>query len=715
MKKCFAKKRMAALTMCVLSSIAGIGYAAEADLNTYEGEEYVVTATKTKLEAKEVPMAAEVITEEKIKDLGAYSVQDALRLAANVDVQDAGMTGNQVMLRGTDSRYTLVLIDGKRMAAENSSDNINVYELKRINIADVERIEVIRGNGSALYGSDAIGGVINIITKTPDKERMVVDMHTGTKDEAVNFSYASGKQGKFSFKLGGGIEKVRQINSGSYDNYTVMYGVVSRQTVADTTNMYGTRRFLNSSLKYDFDNDHNLVFDMDFMREQLQTNGNDSLGADYVNGTYVPAMGGVVAKRYPMLKHYNYDNNRSDFSLTYNGKDGKHDYNVRAYFSELRKDNNTHYYNKNEKTWSLIDFDQNNYKNFVIEAKDSYKMDDHNTLTYGLEYRKDIMDGTYMGADGSKLTQVGYGTLSKDSSEKSVETSSFYVQDEIRLGDKLMLFPAVRVDHHETFGTHTSPKIGATYKLSDNARVKANWGKGFRAPTLYELYSRMAKSGMMPFTVNVLGNPDLDPEKSKNFDISFEAEKKKTDFKVSYYHTDIENMIDMDDYTGPLMGTGSGLWYQYFNRGNVEISGAEVGIGYNFDKHWGIKANYNYLDAKDKNTGERLTYRARQNGLVQLTYTDAKPNPLTVNLYNRFYIDYHVSNSDPATYAGKTMNYRHDYTYGVVGIVVNKQINKNLRVYGGVDNIFDKDFFYDTFNSYSIDGRTWRLGAEMTF
>lgn len=729
--KRLSKKRLALLTLCVCSAIANSGFAAETeDIDVYGGDEFVVTATRTKLEAKEVPVAAEVITEQKIKDLGAYSVQDALRLAANVDVQDAGMTGNQVMLRGNDSKHTLILVDGKRMAGENSDSAINAYELKRINIADVERIEIIRGNSSALYGADALGGVVNIITKTPDKARTSIGMHTGTKDEAVNFSYSSGKtgnDGKFSFKLGGGVEKIREINSGSYDNYVAMNGVVSRKSVVDSTNMYGIRRFLNSTLKYDFNDTHSLAFDMNFMREQFNAKTNDSDGADYVNSqlkevrpdTWMPS-----ASRYPMLKYYSYNNNRSDYGLTYKGSDGKHDYNIRAYMSQLRKENNTKYYAKGDSTttdlvkkgqWTLIDYDQNNYKNYVIEANDTYKMDDHNTLSYGLEYRKDYMDGSYIGKDGSKLGQVGYGNIIKDSSEVSVETGAFYLQDELKIGDKLILFPAVRIDHHETFGTHTSPKIGATYSLSNNSRIKANWGKGFRAPTLYELYSRMAKSGMMPMTVHMLGNKDLEPEKSTNFDISFEAEKKKTNFKVSYYHNDIENMIDSIEYNGPL-ADASGLWYQYVNRGEVEISGAEAEIGYNFDEHWSIKGAYNYLDAKDKNTGERLTYRARQSGLVQLTYTDAKENPLTVNLYNRFYIDYHTTNETSAMYQGQNLAYTQDYTYGVTGLVVNKQVNKTLRIFAGIDNIFDKKFYRDsTFNSYTIDGRTWRVGAEMTF
>lgn len=748
------KKKIALLTACVVSAVGHMAFAAEADnYDEYSGADYVVTATKTQLEKKEVPVAVEVVTAQKIKDLGAYSVQDALRLASNVDVQDNGMTGNQVMLRGNDTMHTLILIDGKRMAAENTQSSQNAYELKRINIADVERIEVIRGNGSALYGSDAMGGVINIITKKATTPSMSIAMHTGSKDEATSFSYASGRQGKVAVKIGGGIEKVRKIDSGVYKSYSTsgkQKDAIGKYNDASTTNMYGTRRFLNTGINYAFDDNHDLDFTMNFMREQLKSDSWNSYGADYTNcqmttlggfindmmhvdlksmpseaaNAWLARMSGMLGgtytvddldmsmpnpmtiQHYPMRSLHFYDNNRSDFSLGFNGKDGKHDYNVRAYFSELRKENTSHYINLNTNTKKDVDFDQNNYKQLVIEGKDSYKMDDNNTLTWGAEYKKDTMDGTHLRDSGSNLKYLTINGITKPSSEVSSETVALYLQDELRVGNKLLLIPAVRVDHHDSFGTHTSPKIGVTYSMSDNARIKANYGKGYRAPTLYELYSKMEKSGMAPMTVHVLGNPDLNPETSTNFDFGFETELGKLNSKITYFHNDIKNMIDGDDYTGPETITNPGIWSKYVNYGKVKISGLETEFGYNFDEHWSLRTVYNYLDAKDQQTGNRLAYRARHNGLVQLTWTDAKENPLTVNLYNRYYFDYHQSNS---------ANYQHDYSFSTTGLTVSKQINKNYRVYAGVDNIFNKSFLYDTYHTYSIDGRTWRVGAEMTF
>ena len=738
-----SKKRFAFLTACVVSAVANMGFAAEAeDMDVYEGADYVVTATKTQIEKKEVPVAVEVITEQKIKDLGAYSVQDALRLAANVDVQDNGMTGNQVQLRGNSTMHTLILIDGKRMAAENTQSSQNAYELKRINISDVERIEVIRGNGSALYGSDAMGGVINIITKKATTPSISVNMHTGTKDEATSFLYSSGKQGKLSLKLGGGIEKIRKIDSGVYKSYSSS----GSSTDASTTNMYGTRRFLNTGLNYAFDDNHSLDFDMNFMREQLKSFSWNSMASDYTETQMTTLLGFIrknaiaggapaamvnsqafinrllaqgytmeqlnasmpdptTIQHYPQISSHFYNNNRSDYSLGYNGKDGKHDYNFRTYFSELRKENTSWYKNLNTNTTKFIDFDVNNYKQMVVEGKDSYKMDDNNTLTFGAEYKKDTMNGTHLQGRGSGVHDITVNGKSKASPEVSSETAAVYLQDALKIGDKLLLIPAVRIDHHDSFGTHTSPKLGATYKLSENARLKANWGKGYRAPTLYELYAQMEKVGMAPMPVNVIGNPDLQPEESTNFDFGFEAEKGKTNGKVTYYHNKIKNMIDGGDYDPDKLAQNI-IWTEYINRGEVEISGLESEIGYNFDEHWSVRGVYNYMDAKDLESGERLAYRARHNGLVQLTYTDAKENPLTVNLYNRYYFNYHQSNTE---------GYQNDYSYSTTGLIVSKQFNKNYRVYAGVDNIFNKSFLYDTYHTYSIDGRTWRVGAEMTF
>ena len=134
----------------------------------YSGE-ILVTASRTQELLKTEPQSAEVITAKDIQRMGADDVLSALALADNLNLSKAGMTGNSVQLRGMSTNHTLILVDGKRIAGEDASNTTNVYALQRLNVSDIDRIEIVRGPSSSLYGSDAMGGVINVITRVPKK------------------------------------------------------------------------------------------------------------------------------------------------------------------------------------------------------------------------------------------------------------------------------------------------------------------------------------------------------------------------------------------------------------------------------------------------------------------------------------------------------------------------------------------------------------------
>lgn len=145
-----------------------------------QSKDVIVTATKTKEEVRAVPQAVEVWTQEDLQRMGASDVVSALQLANNVNLSKAGMTGNAVMIRGMSTNHSLILVDGRRYAAEDTDVTTNVYALERMDLSDIDRIEIVRGPSSSLYGSDAMGGVINIITKVPDKAGGTVGVVTGT-------------------------------------------------------------------------------------------------------------------------------------------------------------------------------------------------------------------------------------------------------------------------------------------------------------------------------------------------------------------------------------------------------------------------------------------------------------------------------------------------------------------------------------------------------
>lgn len=156
----------ASLCGAIFSTLLAPVYVTHA-MDTSDNNIVVITASKREETIKNSPAAVQVITQSDMKRLGADTVESALQLADNINLSEAGMTGNQVMIRGMESRHSLVLVNGRRLAGEDASNTTNVYTLRRINLDQVDRIEIVRGSSSALYGSDAMGGIINIITKQP--------------------------------------------------------------------------------------------------------------------------------------------------------------------------------------------------------------------------------------------------------------------------------------------------------------------------------------------------------------------------------------------------------------------------------------------------------------------------------------------------------------------------------------------------------------------
>ena len=265
------------------------------------------------------------------------------------------------------------------------------------------------------------------------------------------------------------------------------------------------------------------------------------------------------------------------------------------------------------------DWDKSTYTLWGIEGKNTVQLSDNHLLTFGGEYRQNKVEGTRLSDGGDNVHQVsqsGNGIVSnKYYSDKEINTWAGYIQDEWQVNDKLLVIPSMRYDHDSSFGGEVTPKIGATYFISDNSRIKANWGKGFKAPTISELYMAMHRA-MGGQTVNVYGNPDLKPEKSTSWDISFEAEKDNNFGKLTYFNNDVKNLITTKQI-------GSSYYDQsYVNVDEAEIDGVEMEIGRNLDDKWTIKATSNWLDATDKVSGDRLDNRERNMTTLQLLYDD---------------------------------------------------------------------------------------------
>lgn len=643
------------ITWAVLTALTVPAYAASAD-GAADGsavttKDVVVTATRTEADVKMVPNTVEVITADDIEKLGATDVYSALRLADNVQIMNTSTGfGHRISMRGMSSDSTLILINGQRMAIEDTETTQNLLALDRINVHNIERIEIIRGAASAQYGSDALAGVINIITKkSTGKPSVTVGATTGTTNMSNYYHIDLGRQGKFSSTFDMNFSKDRQWTEHEVSGLPVK-------------NLQGPKQSYNFSGTYELGENKNLNLDLGYYK--------DKLSGDWSHKEYnLGAWGGIVR-----LQDAKLETERRDASLSLTGKTKKDDYMVRTFYSKLDKFRFLPY------TALAKEYGETNkYSIWGIEAKNSHKVNGDHTLTYGTEYDRYDVDGVNFGKDGDN--------------GKNLNTYAAYIQDEWLLGDKWEIIPAVRYDHHSEFGSKTTPHIGVTYLANDHNRFKANWGEGYKAPSVSELYMDYTHMGVL-----TLGNPNLRPEESKNWDLSYEGEWGKTFGKITYFHNDIDNMISTR-----TVGGRHG-YNEYYNiDGTTKTHGVELTLGRKLSRDLDVKVTSNWTSASNKvasaeSSAHGVDGIADNITTLQLAYDDHRAYGYNATLWEQWVHDYYESDSSQT------------YSYNTLNFVINKKYGDAVRLFAGVDNIFNKKI-----DAIYLDGRIWRTGIEFKF
>lgn len=643
------------ITWAVLTALTVPAYAASAD-GAADGsavttKDVVVTATRTEADVKMVPNTVEVITADDIEKLGATDVYSALRLADNVQIMNTSTGfGHRISMRGMSSDSTLILINGQRTAIEDTETTQNLLALDRINVHNIERIEIIRGAASAQYGSDALAGVINIITKkSTGKPSVTVGATTGTTNMSNYYHIDLGRQGKFSSTFDMNFSKDRQWTEHEVSGLPVK-------------NLQGPKQSYNFSGTYELGENKNLNLDLGYYK--------DKLSGDWSHKEYnLGAWGGIVR-----LQDAKLETERCDASLSLTGKTKKDDYMVRTFYSKLDKFRFLPY------TALAKEYGETNkYSIWGIEAKNSHKVNGDHTLTYGTEYDRYDVDGVNFGKDGDN--------------GKNLNTYAAYIQDEWLLGDKWEIIPAVRYDHHSEFGSKTTPHIGVTYLANDHNRFKANWGEGYKAPSVSELYMDYTHMGVL-----TLGNPNLRPEESKNWDLSYEGEWGKTFGKITYFHNDIDNMISTR-----TVGGRHG-YNEYYNiDGTTKTHGVELTLGRKLSWDLDVKVTSNWTSASNKvasaeSSAHGVDGIADNITTLQLAYDDHRAYGYNATLWEQWVHDYYESDSSQT------------YSYNTLNFVINKKYGDAVRLFAGVDNIFNKKI-----DAIYLDGRIWRTGIEFKF
>lgn len=486
MKKSFLEKKIL-LTLLLSSSVfvGGTCAFAEEPVENFTLGEFVVTASRVATNKADTPANISVITKENIADNNYSDAAEAISKVPGVNVLGSGAKGtsmgqDKILING-DERV-LVLIDGRRVNL-GSSGNYSADWLPPVNA--IERIEVLKGAGSALYGTDAVGGVINIITKKGSE-----------LESSVTVRAAAG--------------------SWNTEQYGITAGGATKNGLGIFVSASKDRRG-NYSYK-DIDGDVKKMPNSGFNTEGVNLKLDQQLGKDNritMQFEHLNTEGGSPFTGYPynsyLTKHSRLNNN---INLRYDWNENrKNDGYIQVYrnyqHAQMHGDNdpyNTYLSNFNEKTTG-IDMQQN----FVTGIT--------NQITAGLQYYKNEVENNAM-----------YG------GQRDVNNKAVFVEDRWQFADSWQLNTGLRLDHHSKYGSELTPHIAVNKKFNEDSNAYISWGKVFNAPTTDDLYWNQ---------YGMFGNPDLDPETGHVLTIggNFKIDE-KTNMSVSLFYSKIKDAID---------------------------------------------------------------------------------------------------------------------------------------------------------------------------
>lgn len=318
--------------------------------------------------------------------------------------------------------------------------------------------------------------------------------------------------------------------------------------------------------------------------------------------------------------------------------------------------------------------------------------------------------------------------------EARIQRKHAFIQDTWQINDDTIFTPALRIDHSDKFGTHATVNLGVTHNLNGNAhrRLKINAGTGYAEPGIGELYynwEMFGSAGGTQLGWYWLGNPDLKPEKSVNFDISLEGENNKTYAKASIFHNTIDDymtayfmgqLIDFNQLGSSYVLNADRI-YSFKNIGKAEITGFEAEVQQRFNDKWSAKLGYAWLHAINKSDPDMprtLLDRPQHKIDISFNYEDKK-HGWKAALWGDYYI--HMLDSNSVNTAklfkqdefGNYVQGKADYkkkTFGIWNFIVEKQVNPDATIYMGIDNLFNHR---DDDRAYA--DRTYRIGANIKF
>ncbi len=528
-----------------------------------ELNEVVVTATKTPHTLKDVPIDTIVITANDIARSNAQNLVEVLGQVPGIitDVHDDifGTYTWRASMQGLsfNDGYALILVDGQRMIGAGQSGGMGEYGigLNQIPLSMIKRIEIVQGPGTALYGSDAVTGVINIITKGPSRHPTAsagasygwynvksrhkngITIRPSDKDHYRNTSSAYVSLGdtpfdRLGYCLDYGYEKAEDIRQNPVDSY--------RHTVLG---------------KLDFNLHQGLDLDLSSLLSHYEKTG-----------------------------YRQEDTWRIDAKMKFIPRDGQR-IRLMGYMYKWEFDHGYPGY--------AYGYKHGNQKNRQVEMQYDLAVADLQHLTVGGEYREQLLDYVIEGSSSNFIPV-----------RKGIYVSSLYLQDEMGPFNKLTVVPGVRYDHHSVFGDELNPKLSLKLQASPGTTLRASAGRAFKSPTIRQLYYQAPYEHGSYF---IMSNPDLNPEISWGYSASLEHRllDDRVSLWISGFRNDIRDLVQRvdtnEDYQGkPLM--------TYKNVNSARTQGIECMIKARLAHLVRVSIDYTYTDSEDRDTHKELTY-----------------------------------------------------------------------------------------------------------
>lgn len=649
----------------------------------------VVTATKTARPIDQVPESVSVITAEDIAQTHPQDLSDVLRNVPGIDVQRSTPTGiATISMRGMGYTHTAVLINGQ--PADLLSTGLGVRTaIQSIDPGAVERIEVVRGAGSALYGSSAMGGVINIITKQGDPDHPVNEVYTG---------YDSQHTQTYGGRFSGGAGKVTYNLHAEYDEsdgYVVSPHQVPQRNYSLERSQWW-KRTVGGSVGVALTDDNDIRVNAESQEDFTNTFGRPNTGAPDRETIYGLESVNRLGKSDTLTASFSY----------------------RDHAAGMYSD--SYYYPYSTDTRRSVKLDEDAHM-WTGELKNQWDITDWNRLLVGGQYTSETARMRYynlLGAGGQT-----------DDRKSSYKNTAFYAQDELELFKRLHMNFGARYDRFDydlSYADYTTapitdrsvtkswesinPRAGVRYDLTPETSVRGSAGTAFRAPDTYGLMGSSRNPGAYDFAPN----PDLGPEKSVNFDLGVDQKFAfGLDLSLTGFYSSIKDLQAVrNDTSGPT------ALYQFVNVGEATSRGLELELNQQLTSRLKGIASYTYTLARAESDadptvpgmyrkGAILNLTPRHKAGASLVWDD--PDGLTARIDNRWVSRQYTIGDTQNTGTNRLAPYSITDVQATYRFPV---YSTELAVTGGISNLFDTTYETRSFG-YFEPGRTFymRLGA----